>query len=194
PRGSRIACAVHLAHVADAEEVENVIDPEPLARERRLGGIVHESRGHRESRCSEEIFCRRSLRQQRFHFLPQRLIVPAGFTQERRPLASVARKRVVINPRNLVPSLGRHLRISRRSQVRESFQSRITVSGEIRSTAAVSSILRPPKNRNSTTRLLRSSNSASADNASWSATRSSSLSVTENASVTDTRMAPPPRF
>src|SRR4029453_1333660 len=186
PRGSRIACAGPLAHAADAEEVENVIDPEPLARERRLGGIVHESRGHRESRCSEEIFCRRSLRQQRFPFLPQRLIVPAGFTQERRPLASVARKRVVINPRNLVPSLGRHRRISRRSQVRASFQSRITVSGEIRSTAAVSSTLRPPKNRNSTTRLRRSSNLARAANAASRATRSSALSGTDSASLNDT--------
>ena len=47
----------------------------------------------------------------------------------------------------------------------------MTVSGEIRSTAAVSSTLRPPKKRNSTTRLLRSSNFASADNASSSATQ-----------------------
>ena len=51
----RVTCAVHFAHAADAEEVENLINPEPLSRERRLGRIVHESRGHRESRLVEEI-------------------------------------------------------------------------------------------------------------------------------------------
>ena len=190
---SRVTGAVHFAHAADAEEVENLINPEPPSGQRRLGRIVHEFRGHRDSRLAEEVLCRRRLRQQRFHFLPQRLVL-TGFTQERRPFAGVARKRVMINPRNLLPSLRRHLGNSRRSHVRASFQSRMTVSGEIRSTAAVSSTLRPPKKRNSTTRLLRSSNLASADNASSSATRSSALSGMDNASVNDTRIAPPPRF
>ena len=47
--------------------------------------------------------------------------------------------------------------ISRSSQAFASFQSRITVSTDTSSTEADSSTLRPPKNRISTTRLLRSS-------------------------------------
>ena len=177
----------------NAEEVENVIHAEPLSRERRLGRIVHESRRHRESRLSEEIFRGRRLRQQRFHFLPQRLVIPAGFTQERRPLAGLARQRV---DRSAKPAA-----IARASSPQLSPQPR---SGELPVAhdrvgrdpqhGGVSSTLRPPKNRNSTTRLLRSSNSASADSASSSATRSSALSGTDSASVSDTRMAPPPRF
>ena len=37
-----VARAVHLAHAADAEEVEDLIGPQPLSRQHRLGGIVHE--------------------------------------------------------------------------------------------------------------------------------------------------------
>ena len=61
---------------------------------------------------------------------------------------------------------------SRSNQTLASLQSRVTVSGEILRTVAVSSILRPPKNRSSTTRLRRWSIAASASSASSSATRS----------------------
>ena len=50
---------------------------------------------------------------------------------------------------------------SRRSQAFAVFQSRITVSGETFKTCAVSSTVRPPKNLNSTTWLMRASNVAS---------------------------------
>jgi hypothetical protein len=46
---------------------------------------------------------------------------------------------------------------SRASQTLASLQSRTTVSGQTPNTSAVSSMLSPPKKRNSTTRLLRSS-------------------------------------
>jgi monoamine oxidase len=62
-------------------------------------------------------------------------------------------------------------RISRCSHTLANCQSRITVSGETLTTDAVSSTVRPPKNRSSITRLLRWSNLASASRASSSATR-----------------------
>src|ERR1035437_9919934 len=58
---------------------------------------------------------------------------------------------------------------SRKSQARASLQSRMTVSGETFNTTAVSSTLRPPKNRSSMTRALRESTAASALSASSSA-------------------------
>ena len=73
--------------------------------------------------------------------------------------------------RDQVPE-GAFPRISRRSQALARRQSRRTVSGETARNAAVSSTLRPPKNRNSMTRAFRSSNRASAWSASSSAMKS----------------------
>ena len=70
-------------------------------------------------------------------------------------------------------------RSSRSSQAFAIFQSRMTVSGDTCSAAAVSCTLKPPKNRISITRLFRSSTFASASSASSSATRSRSGSGEE---------------
>ena len=66
---------------------------------------------------------------------------------------------------------------SRISQFFANFQSRITVSGEIFRTSAVSSTLNPPKNRSSTTCAFRSYCAASARSASSMAIRSSGVSL-----------------
>lgn len=85
--------------------------------------------------------------------------------------------------------------MARCNQVLASVQSRITVPGETPSTSAVSSMLNPPKNRNSTIWLLRGSSSERLVSASSSATTSAARSSeTASASSNDTLSAPPPRF
>src|SRR5439155_5762465 len=84
---------------------------------------------------------------------------------------------------------------SRYSHALARFQSRMTVKGERLRTSAVSSTLSPPKNRSSTTLLLRSSNFARFSSASSKATRSRLRSRdTTTASSSPTARIPPPRF
>ena len=84
---------------------------------------------------------------------------------------------------------------SRISQFFANFQSRITVSGEIFSTSAVSSTLNPPKNRSSTTWAFRSYCAASARSASSMAIRSSGVSLATGRFWSNvTRWSAPPRF
>src|SRR5215831_2899281 len=82
------------------------------------------------------------------------------------------RGRVVQRIDNL-PTLGVHDHVSelssRKSQALVSFQSCITVSTEIPRAAAVSSTVRPPKKRSSTTALLPASTDASSFRASFTA-------------------------
>ena len=85
--------------------------------------------------------------------------------------------------RNAMPTVPVHglssadLFISRASQTLARFQSVITVLAETLSASAVSSTLSPPKKRNSTTLLFRSSMVASASRASSRATRSGSYPI-----------------
>src|SRR5262245_50126005 len=85
--------------------------------------------------------------------------------------------------------------ISRLSQALTKFQSRMTVKGDTLRTAAVSSTLSPPKNRNSTTFPLRGScllrRSRASSNANKSGARSGDATT---ASSRDIGRAPPPRF
>ena len=191
-RPSSCRARATLAHAANAEEVENVIHAEPLSRQRRLGRIVHESRPSREPALRGNLLptqvapaatplpAATPRRPGRLH---------AGTTPARRSRAQARQ----INPRNLLPSLGRHLRNSRRSHVRASFQSRMTVSGEIQH-AAVSSTLRPPKKRNSTTRLLRSSKPGERRQRLVECHQIFCFVRHGQRVGDDTRMAPPPRF
>ena len=78
--------------------------------------------------------------------------------------------------------------ISRRSQAFAVFQSRMTVSGETFKTSAVSSTVRPPKNLNSTTWLIRASNVASALSASLRATKSQLLQIRQLLHVIETHV------
>src|SRR6185295_15273905 len=105
----------------------------------------------------------------------------------------------VVQSFNLLPTWTAHLFVSSLSQ-RSSHdlarrQSRLTVSGEIVRADAISRSLNPPKKRISTTLLLRSSTSASAVRASYSATTSENcLLLTVSASSRATRRDPPLRF
>ena len=93
---------------------------------------------------------RRGLRlvlQERFDFPTELLISATGVLQERSTVAGRTRKRGVVEPLDLGPPFRRHSRPSiwRRSHTLARAQSRITVTGEIPSTAAVSLTLSPPK-------------------------------------------------
>ena len=100
-------------------------------------------------------------RQERLHLLSQFTIVGARLFDERRPFIRSTRERGAQNRLDIVPALAHHLE---RTRVRDAFpsssrdshilatrQSRLTVSTDIPSTSAVSSTLKPPKNRSSTT-------------------------------------------
>ena len=108
---------------------------------------------------------------------PQRVVLAqASARNARAPRAALERR--VIELLDAFPAFRRHqsdrLASPAAATTFASRQSRMTVSAETFSTDAVSSTLNPPKNRSSMTRLLRSSNFASASSASSSATKSCS--------------------
>ena len=117
------------------------------------------------------------VRQQRLNLASQRFVVSAGRCHKRGPLLRIPVERSVAEILDTPPALGVGHRCScpsssRSSQSFASRQSRLTVSGDTWSTSAVSSTLKPPKNRNSMIRLLRTSTFANASSARSSATTS----------------------
>ena len=138
--------------------------------------ISHDLRRQFPDRRREKALRLLRVREERLHLLPQRFVVAACRRHERGALARVAVERSVAEVFDAPPALGVcHRRSPSSSRSNQSFasrQSRLTVSGDTWSTSAVSSTLKPPKNRNSTTWLFRASTSANASNARSSATTS----------------------
>src|SRR5262245_16167036 len=115
--------------------------------------------------------------EQRFDLDPQRAVGAAGLGQKTCAFFNCQFQGRQIQFLNVLPTVGSHRSAlnSRNSHTLALFQSRITVSGEILRTSAVSTTLSPPKNRSSTTWLIRGSISAIALSASSSAIKSGSL-------------------
>src|SRR6266496_4053557 len=112
---------------------------------------------------------------------------------------SLQRQSRVVESFNFTPFRSAHalydFSSSLKSHVFASAQSRITVTAEIPKTSAVSSTLRPPKNRSSTILLFRSSKAARVFNASSSAITSGlRLCATIAKSSSEICSTSPPRF
>ncbi len=171
-----VARFVHFAHAARAQQGNHLVASPSAARA---------ANGRRRSprtfaATSSAGFSRNAigvllLRQQRFHFAAQLVIARASLVQKRSALAPpraparrdraarlVASAQASFFARRSLHRLPLLCPISRASQALASLQSRRTVSGETFSTSAVSSTLKPPKKRNSTTRLFRGSTRARA--------------------------------
>src|SRR5262245_13688744 len=114
--------------------------------------------------------------QEGLDFAAQLLVVRASRGEKCGALLWLALQRLVIQLLDLSQSIFVHVNpyrcISRSNHTLANFQSRRTVSGETLSAAAVSSTLRPPKNRISTTSPFLRSTADSAFNASSNATSS----------------------
>ena len=92
--------------------------------------------------------------EQRFYFSAQLFVARAGLSEERRTLVILKLKGRVIELANLLMTRRSHCLAplnSRWSQALARLQSRLTVPSETLSTSAVSSMLKPPKKRSSTT-------------------------------------------
>src|SRR6185295_5886992 len=105
-------------------------------------------------------------RQQGLDFAAKFGVALADFDKKSLSCAGFSRQSRVKNLFNLSPASGIHggllcPLISRCSHALARVQSRAMVNGETARTSAVSSTLRPPKNRSSTTLLFRSSTVAS---------------------------------
>src|SRR5439155_8068998 len=131
--------------------------------------VRQDLRRHGAHRCREKAFRFRCVHQQRFHVASQRLVSFARGRHERRPFTRIAVERGVADLVDAPPVIClRHGSSPSSSRSSHSFarrQSRLTVSDETLSTSAVSSTVKPPKNRNSTTWLFRTSTCANASRA-----------------------------
>ena len=183
----RVEGEINFAHPAAPEQFEQLVGAD-LARHKRFGIGFALSFGERPV-CKrsgrdlnggrfDEVRIRVVVSQQLCDFAAQFRVARARFIQE-----SVTRRRFafqcrVIQPFDPFPTLTLHACASalnfRRSQERAMRQSRFTVSGETLSAVAVSSSVKPPKKRISTTCALRASTSDNALNASSIATKLSS--------------------
>src|SRR5262245_11068764 len=140
----------------------------------------HFSRERRDGFFNEAL--RRFIRpQQRLHFQSQRLIVPAGDGEESGALFRLALQSRFQQLIDLSPTLRFHLihplLIARRNQALAFRHSRSIVRSDIPITSPTSSLVRPPKNRNSTIRLLLKSKSARSLSASSRAINSAARSA-----------------
>src|SRR5262249_42978154 len=127
----------------------------------------------------EESFRLLMVGEQDLELKPQALVPRTGFVEVGCPAALLDIKDRVKDPVDLPPAFSLHRLYplsSLWSQAFASFQSRITVSGETFNTSAVSFTLKPPKNRSSTTWLLRSSTVARRSSASSIASKSRRVS------------------
>ena len=129
-----IACAIHLAHAARAEEREDFVRSDLAARERPRVLISQDVRGHFFHRRHEKPLRRLRVRQQALHFLSQRRIASACRCHVRRPIVRIALERGVAQIFNPPPSLGvGHVPSPSSSRSNQSFasrQSRLMVSGD----------------------------------------------------------------
>src|SRR5262249_9227658 len=159
------------AHSAAPDGVRNLVRPDGLPGARLI--LRHQIGGHSGGQILDPIPVLLVKDEQRFHFTAQFVVAAAGFGQESGARGRLASQRLLQQLIYLLPTFRSHCSdISRISQALAVFQSRITVPSEMPSASAVSSMLSPPKQRNSTTRLLRRSIFASSASASSSAIRS----------------------
>src|SRR5215469_739844 len=180
---ARVLGLIDDAHTSPAELLEHAIVRNRSPDEVGFGGpdlLGHQFARNFQGRRIEELFGSLLLCQQRFHFPAQRFIPTAGAFEEFRAAALVQFQRLLNHFFYSLPTSWLHSVASpnsRKSHSLANFQSRFTVSVEMRNTSAISSILRPPKNFSSTTLLFLASSAARAFNASSSATRSGSGSL-----------------
>ena len=137
----------HLAHSALADQRAQLVGREAGADCGPLGSGGQIGRKDIHRRCGREVVA-----EQRVDLAQQRVVVAAFRRQERISLRRTPAASRVVQARDLLPAAVRHSPrvISRASHDFASFQSRVTVSDEISRTAAVSAMVRPPKNRSST--------------------------------------------
>src|SRR5947207_4480557 len=168
---------VHHYHAASTDGRENPVMRDCSALQQWCGGLIfirrdglgHDGHGW----CIQDALRRESMPDEGFNFIEQTVIFSTCFVQKGIPLAIRQIGSRVEKFFNHPPTLSLHVDASwpssRNSQALASFQSRITVSWDTRRAVAVSSTLRPPKNRSSTTSLLRASTTASCFSASSTA-------------------------
>ena len=190
----QVVCPIDVAHAAASQRSEQTIAAGQDGARRKafdvargvFGGGRNEGRGY-------------VVPQQRLHLVPQFRIAGACLIQQRggRPGLHVAGSQE--DSLDLLVTLGSHavslLLSSRRSQAHTMVHSRSAERLEIPRTRAVSSTLRPPKNRNSTICACCGSNWASRTRASSRASRSASgWKPGMSLSLSVTRFHPPPRL
>ena len=206
-------------HAAGAERRLHLVHAEPKAGQDRRRRLAQHLRCDVSGGPVQKILRARRATQKRLHFEPEAIIAAAFGLQERVTLARWSFERRVVEPLDLAPAFGVHWIVLGgdychgatpsftrdrdpasscfKSQLRAMRQSRATVSRETSSTAAVSSTLRPAKNRSSTTRTLRGSIAPSASSASSSAIRSRGACSGSGAAIftsSVTCCGRPPRF
>ena len=164
---------VDLAHAATADERHDVIGPDAAAqRPARLGVLLgrDQSCGDVHRRTGNEIAGLGMRAQQRVHLTAQFVVAGTGDVEEAGTLLERQIECRMIELPDALILFGGHdsPRSSRYSQARARLQSRRTVPTDTSSTCAVSSRLRPAKNRNSTTRLWRGSSASRRPSASSS--------------------------
>src|SRR5436309_7971760 len=155
--------------------------------------------GRNRRRQLEETLRRPLVSEQSLDFAAQPVVAAARREQKRVAIGAGTVQRLGAQLFNPPPAIGIAAHASpfssRRSHNLARRQSRFTVSADTASASAVSSTLKPPKNRISTTRLLRASIAARASRARSSATTSTSgAGDTIIPSSNGTFAAPPPRF
>ena len=74
---ARVPRAIHLAHTTRADEVQDLIRPQPASGQHRRRGIAQRF-GHGRRGLSQEVLARCRLREERLHFLPHSLVSRAG--------------------------------------------------------------------------------------------------------------------
>jgi hypothetical protein len=102
--------AIDFAHAAGAARRDDCVRTELRAgRKSRFRFAPRRAERRRidgDGRRVHEPLCVAGIRQQRFHFATKRVVVGARVTHELHALASSARKRVVIDPLDVLPAAG----------------------------------------------------------------------------------------
>ena len=146
---------VHLTHPAHAQQGSDGVRAEALADESMIRSIPQRGLSECWGRDAHEPLGASLLGKQRFDFTSQHAIARTGRAQKRRALTDGSFQRGVTQVLDLPPAVSGHSRwpppSSRSNHSFAIFQSRLTVSREMCNASAVSSTVRPPKNRISTT-------------------------------------------
>ena len=104
----RVARAIHLAHAARPEQCLDLIDADASPGQHGSAGVGDDPGRRRERRLRQEAGGLALVRQQRCHFLLERVIAGARLAQESGAIARVTRQRGVIDLRDLLPAVGIH--------------------------------------------------------------------------------------
>ncbi len=104
----RVARAIHLAHAAGAEQRLDLVDADASTGQQGSAGVGDDAGRRRERWLGQEAGGVALVRQQRCHFLVQRVIAGARLAQESGAIARVTRQRGVIDLRDLPPAVRMH--------------------------------------------------------------------------------------